>query len=97
MSFGDNSRDIDDLIDRVSDRSERGAWKAGAECVYVDVGHAAGDPDAPDTRIVSCSDATAALIVRMREALIDIIAHPDADGHAHVSRALEAFGKASIS
>jgi hypothetical protein len=54
-----------EAIEKAAREATPGEWKAGLTCVYVETGHAAGDPDAPDSRIVSCDDHDAAFIATM--------------------------------
>lgn len=46
-------------IDALAAAATPGRWVAGANCVYIDTGHAVGDPDAPDSRLVSCGNEDA--------------------------------------
>lgn len=76
-----------------------GRWVDGQSCVYVDTGHAVGDPDAPDSRFIGCRDADAALIAAMRnelERLLDVVdAAEDLDRECRRNRsAIDEFAAA---
>lgn len=76
--------DLDEL-ERLLSAATPGPLKAGSSCVYVDTGHAVGDPDAPDTRIAACGDADAEAFATLRNNAADLLA---------IARAVHALGVA---